>query len=115
MRLTKLLYVSKRPYYPVRLAHGGQRSTHELLLELRVRADIDCRAICLCPTAYCETYLPREHEWGALGISKVQKTRDGFTINCGYQVQIVTDSESRFWASVLSAYEEFSPSIVLTG
>jgi len=111
----KILYASQRPYYPLRVAHGGQRTTHDLLIAAQAIAQSECFAIFYTRTDYLHEYLPDPSQWNSLGIKEINTLGETTKIDCGYPIRAITTSVDAFWQHLENVYYDFAPNVVLTG
>lgn len=107
----RVLYADTFTAYPLGLA-GGHRVVHTLLRSL-AEAGVAC--LSLVPHDAIGTpqagYLPRAEDYAALGIREIRPQGAGWTIDCGYPIQVVERFAERLEATLA---EEFRPDAVFT-
>lgn len=112
----RILYTSRRPYYPIRIAHGGQRSTHDLLLATQQIEKVDCAALFCVSKEYFKKYIPKPSQWKILGINKIDIDSETALLDVGYPITaLFDDKEAKYWQHLELMYHNFRPNIVMTG
>ncbi len=105
----KLLLAGERPPYPLFLG-GAARCAHKILTHLAQSPDVTCAAVGSAQYSVTPWTIPDEKERKALGIRSIHSDSDRFTIDCGYPIHLIANTEQVLDQLI----DEYKPDLIWT-